>query len=118
MLTFAVGDLADGPCEQKIGFFGIPGDDATKAGATIWMPGAAYIPKSSKNVDLAKKFVAFIASLTGTAAYSSAQVRRPGRTWSRARRCPAERSAGGRRHLQAYIDRQGGLAGAGVPLAR
>ena len=50
------------PADQakKIGFFGIPGDDASKAGATVWEPGGAYIPKTSKNVDLAKKFIAFM----------------------------------------------------------
>jgi raffinose/stachyose/melibiose transport system substrate-binding protein len=69
LLTFPVGTLK--PDEQKkIGFFGIPGDDAAKAGATIWMPGGAYIAKSSKNVDLAKKFLAFTASPAGTQAYS------------------------------------------------
>jgi raffinose/stachyose/melibiose transport system substrate-binding protein len=57
---------------KNIGFFGIPGDDAAKAGATIWLPGGAYISKASKNVDLAKKFVAFLASPEGTAAYTTA----------------------------------------------
>jgi raffinose/stachyose/melibiose transport system substrate-binding protein len=56
--------------QQKIGFFGIPGDDASKAGATVWEPGGAYIPTSSKNVDLAKKFLAFMASPAGTDAYT------------------------------------------------
>jgi raffinose/stachyose/melibiose transport system substrate-binding protein len=69
LLTFAVGTLPKNQ-QQKIGFFGIPGDDASKAGATIWEPGAAYITKSSKNVDLAKKFVAFMASTAGATAYS------------------------------------------------
>jgi raffinose/stachyose/melibiose transport system substrate-binding protein len=57
---------------QKLGFFGIPGDDAAKAGATVWEPGGAYIPKASKNVDLAKKFVAFMNTKAGTDAYSTA----------------------------------------------
>jgi raffinose/stachyose/melibiose transport system substrate-binding protein len=69
MLTFPVGTLPKDQ-QQKIGFFGIPGDDASKAGATIWEPGAAYISKSSKNVDLAKKFLAFMASPAGTDAYT------------------------------------------------
>jgi raffinose/stachyose/melibiose transport system substrate-binding protein len=62
------------PADQakKIGFFGIPGDDASKAGATVWEPGGAYIPKSSKNVDLAKKFIAFMNTKEGTDAYSKA----------------------------------------------
>jgi len=50
---------------NKLGFFGIPGDDAGKAGATVWSPGGQYIPKSGKNIDAAKKFVAFVASAAG-----------------------------------------------------
>jgi raffinose/stachyose/melibiose transport system substrate-binding protein len=71
MLTFAVGQI---PADQaaKIGFFGIPGDDASKAGATIWAAAGQYIPKTSKHIDAAKKFIAFTASPAGTEAYSSA----------------------------------------------
>jgi raffinose/stachyose/melibiose transport system substrate-binding protein len=60
------------PADQakKIGFFGIPGDDASKAGATVWEPGGAYIPKASKNVDLAKKFIAFMNTKEGTDAFT------------------------------------------------
>jgi raffinose/stachyose/melibiose transport system substrate-binding protein len=70
MLTFPVGTL---PKEQasKIGFFGIPGDDAGKAGATLWMPSGQYIPKTTKNVDAVKKFVAFVASPEGADAVSA-----------------------------------------------
>ena len=56
---------------KKIGFFGIPGDDAAKAGATVWEPGGAYIPKASKNIDLAKKFIAFMNTKAGTDAFST-----------------------------------------------
>ncbi|NUP62309.1 MAG: extracellular solute-binding protein [Nonomuraea sp.] len=45
-----------------IGFFGVPGDDPAKNGATIWEPPGIYIPKTTKNLDAAKKFLAFIAS--------------------------------------------------------
>ncbi|GAA3591759.1 hypothetical protein GCM10022419_088240 [Nonomuraea rosea] len=45
-----------------IGFFGIPGDDAAKNGATIWEPAAVYAAKTTKNLDAAKKFLAFVAS--------------------------------------------------------
>src|SRR4051794_21849616 len=69
LLTFPVGTLPKDQ-QQKIGFFGIPGDDASKAGATIWEPGAGYISKTSKNQALAKKFLAFMASPAGTDAYS------------------------------------------------
>ncbi len=71
MLTFPISTLA--PAEAaKIGFFGIPGDDASTNGATLWLPGGQYIPKTSKNIDAAKKFVAFVASPAGTDAFSSA----------------------------------------------
>jgi raffinose/stachyose/melibiose transport system substrate-binding protein len=68
MLTFAVGVLASDPQHiNDIGFFGQPGDDASKAGMTIWMPGGLYIPKSTEGAQLeaAKKFVAFVASPEG-----------------------------------------------------
>src|SRR6476646_5432272 len=71
MLTFPISTLSTADA-AKIGFFGIPGDDASKAGATLWLPGGQYIPKTSKNVEAAKKFVAFVASVPGTEAFSSA----------------------------------------------
>ena len=69
LLTFPVGTL---PKEDaaKIGFFGIPGDDASKAGATIWPGNGQYIPKTTKNLEAAKKFIAFVASPAGTDAFS------------------------------------------------
>jgi len=71
MLTFPISTLAPADA-AKIGFFGIPGDDASTNGATIWEPGGQYIPKTSKHIEAAKKFVAFVASIPGTDAYSSA----------------------------------------------
>jgi raffinose/stachyose/melibiose transport system substrate-binding protein len=68
MLTFAVGTLASDPQHiNDVGFFGQPGDDASKAGMTIWMPAGLYIPKSTEGAQLeaAKKFVAFVASPEG-----------------------------------------------------
>lgn len=69
MLSVTVG-LVTADEAKKIGFFGIPGDDAAKAGATVWEPGGAYIPKASKNIDLAKKFIAFMNTKAGTDAFS------------------------------------------------
>jgi raffinose/stachyose/melibiose transport system substrate-binding protein len=68
MLSFAVGVLASDPQRiNDVGFFGQPGDDASKAGMTIWMPAGLYIPKSTEGAQLeaAKKFVAFVASPEG-----------------------------------------------------
>ena len=70
LLSFPVGNLTPDQA-KKIGFFGIPGDDASKACATIWPGNGQYIPKTSKNIDAAKKFVAFVASPAGTDAYSA-----------------------------------------------
>ncbi|KRF22935.1 ABC transporter substrate-binding protein [Phycicoccus sp. Soil802] len=71
LLTFPVGTLSKADA-AKIGFFGIPGDDASKNGATIWPGNGQYIPKTSKNIDAAKKFIAFVASPAGSEVYSSA----------------------------------------------
>ena len=56
----------------NLGFFGLPGDTAADNGATVWEPGGQYIPKSTKNLCAAKAFVAFTASVPGTAAQSAA----------------------------------------------
>jgi raffinose/stachyose/melibiose transport system substrate-binding protein len=73
ILTFVVPGLAANAPDKvnDIGFFGIPGTDAAKNCATIWMPGGAYIPKTSKNVDAAKGFLAFVASVEGTDAVTA-----------------------------------------------
>lgn len=71
LLTFPVGTLSKEDA-AKIGFFGIPGDDASKNGATIWPGNGQYIPKTSKHIDAAKKFIAFVASPAGSEVFSSA----------------------------------------------
>ncbi|MEV4176292.1 extracellular solute-binding protein [Nonomuraea sp. NPDC049709] len=45
-----------------VGFFGIPGTDAAKNGATVWEPPGIYIAKTTQNLEAAKKFLAFVAS--------------------------------------------------------
>ena len=73
MLTFAVGTMATNFPDNinDIGFFGQPGDDAATNGSTIWMPAATYIPKTTKNVDAAKQFLAFISSVDGANAMTA-----------------------------------------------
>jgi len=69
MLTFAVGALAAANPDEvgDIGFFAQPGDDASKNGMTLWLPGATYIPKttSGAKLDAAKKFLAFTVTPEG-----------------------------------------------------
>lgn len=72
-LSFALSTIATNWPDkaQDIGFFAQPGTDAAKNGATIWMPAGTYIPKTTKNVDEAKKFLAFIASVEGVDAINA-----------------------------------------------
>ncbi len=65
MLSFGVSTIATNSPDKvnDIGFFGIPGADAAKAGATIWMPGGTYIPKTSKHIAEAKEFLAFMTTV-------------------------------------------------------
>lgn len=74
MLTFALGTIATNWPEQvnNIGFFGVPGTDASNSGATIWMPAATYIANTSEHIAEAKDFLAFIASTAGADALTAA----------------------------------------------
>ncbi|MGW4796218.1 ABC transporter substrate-binding protein [Nonomuraea sp. NPDC004297] len=74
VLTFVLPPmLADHPqAATDIGFFGIPGENATRPGATIWEPGAAYGARSTEHPAEVKKFLAFIASPAGTQALTAA----------------------------------------------
>jgi len=72
-LSFVLSTIAtDSPTEvNDIGFFAQPGTDASKNGATIWMPAGTYIPKTSKNISAAEDFLAFIASQAGVDAINA-----------------------------------------------
>ncbi len=74
MLTFALSTIAANSPDtvNDIGFFAVPGTDAANNGATIWMPAATYIPKTTENVDVAKDFLGFIASTAGVDALNAA----------------------------------------------
>lgn len=67
MLTFGIGTVKQNYPDNvnDIGFFAQPGTDAAKNGLTVWMPMAAYIPAASPNLDEAKKFLSFVASVDG-----------------------------------------------------
>lgn len=71
MLTFSTSSIPDASA-QAVGFMNVPGTDAKKSGLTLWMPNGAYIPKTTKHLAAAKKFVAFLASKAGTDAHVSA----------------------------------------------
>jgi raffinose/stachyose/melibiose transport system substrate-binding protein len=67
MLSFAAGNVVSNYPENQadVGFFALPGDDATKNGLTAWMPSSLYIPKTSERPEEAKQFLAFVASTEG-----------------------------------------------------
>jgi len=73
MLTQVMNTVATNYPDQvkDIGFFALPGKDASKNGATVWMPLAFYIPKTSEHIDVAKDFFAFVASTEGADAITA-----------------------------------------------
>jgi raffinose/stachyose/melibiose transport system substrate-binding protein len=50
---------------NDVGFFGVPGDVASKAGSTVWLGSALYAPKNTKHPAQVEKFMAFVASKQG-----------------------------------------------------
>lgn len=77
MLTFAISTIATNFPDkiEDIGFFAQPGTDAKVNGATIWMPAAMYIPKTTTGakLDASLKFLAFVASVEGTDVMTSVE---------------------------------------------
>jgi raffinose/stachyose/melibiose transport system substrate-binding protein len=73
MLTQVMNTVATNWPDQvnDVGFFALPGTDASKNGATVWMPLAFYAPKTAKNIDVIKDFFAFVASTEGTDAMTA-----------------------------------------------
>ncbi len=67
MLTFGLGTVTQNYPDNvnDVGFFAQPGTDAAKNGLTVWMPMAVYVPAASPNVDAAKQFLSFVASVEG-----------------------------------------------------
>lgn len=61
ILTQAVSTMvANHPdAADKIGVFGVPGDDADNAGLTVWEPNSWYISKDSANAEAATAFLNF-----------------------------------------------------------
>lgn len=82
MLTFATASMAaiDPAKANDIGFFAQPGDSAATNGLTIWMPAGLSIYKGSKNIEAAKKFVAYSVSAEGLAVNMAAK--KPDGPWA------------------------------------
>jgi raffinose/stachyose/melibiose transport system substrate-binding protein len=74
MLTFAMSEInaLDPEAAQNIGFFAQPGETADSNGMTLWMPAGAYIAATTEHEDVARAFLAFIASVEGTEAQTAA----------------------------------------------
>ncbi len=73
MLTQVMNTIASNWPDKvnDIGFFAQPGTDASKNGATIWMPLAFYMPKTTKYLDVGMDFFGFVASKAGTDAITA-----------------------------------------------
>jgi raffinose/stachyose/melibiose transport system substrate-binding protein len=67
ILSFALPEIQVSYPDQinDLGIFPLPGEEASKNPLTVWLPGGVYLPKSTENVEEAKKFMAFIASKEG-----------------------------------------------------
>ena len=74
MLTFAMSqvNVLDPEAAQNIGFFAQPGESADTNGMTLWMPQGAYIAATTDQEEVARAFLAFIASVEGTEAQTAA----------------------------------------------
>jgi raffinose/stachyose/melibiose transport system substrate-binding protein len=76
MLTQVISTIAqDYPKELKdVGFFALPGEDASENGLTIWPGFGVYIPKTTEGEELeaSKQFLDFIASKDGCETQSRA----------------------------------------------
>jgi len=68
MLTFMTASIPAANASD-VGFFAQPGTNAKNVGLTTWMPSGMYIPKTTKHLAAAQKFVNFIASKAGTDAF-------------------------------------------------
>lgn len=58
---------------NKIGLFGIPGDDANNHGITTWPAGGLYVNKNSENIDDVLRFLNFWLTDEAIATFLSAQ---------------------------------------------
>lgn len=74
MLTFALGGIQQNHPDliNDVGFFAQPGDNADANGLTIWLPAGTFIPKTSENIEIAKDFLNFMASVEGCEAIVAA----------------------------------------------
>ncbi len=73
MLTFALGTIAENHPDtvEDIGFFGHPGRRSRKRRGNDLDAAGTYIAQTSENIDAAKDFLAFIASVEGTEAMTA-----------------------------------------------
>ncbi len=67
MLTFAIGAIQDTYPESlgNVGFFAQPGPAGTPNGLTVWMPAGLYVPRDSPNLEAARGFVNWVATVEG-----------------------------------------------------
>jgi raffinose/stachyose/melibiose transport system substrate-binding protein len=75
MLTFAFPNLEkmDAQKAQDIGFFAQPGDSASSNGLTLWMPSGFSVYNQGKNIDAAKKWVAYFETTEAIDVFMSAE---------------------------------------------
>lgn len=75
ILTSALSNIYElyGDDVNKLGCFGVPGDDADNAGLTVWEPNAIYMNKNTEKADAVKAFMDFYISTEGLDALAAAE---------------------------------------------
>lgn len=66
--------LTDKATVDKIGVFGVPGDDANNTGLTVWMPTSIYGNKNSDKTDAIARFMEFYISNEALDALTKVQL--------------------------------------------
>jgi len=109
MLTFAVPTIVDlYPAEsENVGFFAIPGQNDVNP-LTTWLSAGIYAPITTEHPDAVKRFMAFVASVEGCEAQTSALA--PAGPYFVEGCTLPEEVARATADLLPYFDREGGTA--------
>lgn len=105
MLTQALGNIYSlyGEDVDKIGVFGVPGDDAANAGLTVWMPSSLYVNKNAENMDAVLAFMELYTSTEGLDTYAGV-IKADGPYCIKGYELPDDAYEAVKTDMQAYFD--------------
>ncbi|MDN5314532.1 MAG: raffinose/stachyose/melibiose transport system substrate-binding protein [Clostridiales bacterium] len=106
MLTQAISNinsLYGKEVADNMGVFGVPGDDASNQGITVWMPTSIYGNKNSEKVDDIARFMEFYTSTEALDAMTGVQLP-DGPFYIKYYELPEDAYEGVKNDMQAYFD--------------